>query len=105
MKKLAWTFRVVTVVNYMQRVRRIFRMVHLFRAVTNSSYKILMLTEWIERHTHALSLGTDGCPPTVACSTENRTVFLSTRPEDILDPGDRAARVPLAGSGASGGSG
>lgn len=34
--------------------------------------------------------------------TENRNVFLPTRPEDVLDPGDRAAGVSPAGSGASG---
>lgn len=34
--------------------------------------------------------------------TENRNVFLPTRPEDILDPGDGAAGVSPAGGGASG---
>lgn len=64
MEKLAWTFRVITVVNYTQRAWGIFRAVHLFRVVTNSSYKILMLTEWIETHTHTLchSVPTDVLP-------------------------------------------
>lgn len=33
---------------------------------------------------------------------ENRNAFLPTRPEDVLDPGDRAAGVSPAGGGASG---
>lgn len=34
--------------------------------------------------------------------TENRNAFLPTRPEDVLDPGDGAAGISPAGSGASG---
>lgn len=97
MRKLALIWKVMTVVNHTQGIFRTFLERWLI-IIWNIN------VDWVDRKTHTHSLGADWSPP-VACSTENRTVLLSTRPEDILDPGDGAAWVPLAGSGASGGSG
>lgn len=79
-------------------------MMYLFITVAKTAmYEILMGTEWMDA-LNPPTLPTHNCSPPVDSSTENRTAILSTRPEDILDPGDGAAGVSPAGSGASGGS-
>lgn len=62
------------------------------------------MLKWAERALSALlprPLAASVCADLQLEDAENRTVLL-TRPEDVLDPGDGAAGVSAAGSGASG---